>query len=757
MTGKAVQKGQEDMSGRKEAEKKGLHRKRQKKISGRHIVLKKQSGIRMLKDRREQSAGNDGAALLVIRTLCVVFLAAAWWNAFLNIFTVPMRWVWLAAALAALSFLTGILLRFPVRFQILVYLGLTAAAAWCGREVFPELVRCLIQSFLDRMYPSSAESLIVSYIPEQYLGLAAAALTAPMVLIWQIVLKKKRGKFPAGFLILLPFILSACAGYFPDLASSWLLLLTAGVYFAAFSLGVECAEGTKRKTGAGQLILVSAALAVLAVLSVRGGILLDGGREVPGGVYQKARNFITEEVIGRAEEMIMGENEPEEETQPENSSPEDDPETIPDPDMEGDMQEPDSEEFSDGDIPENVYTDAFESVDFAGTSSGGGGSSMDRLKEIGRYTPDDSVRFTLTWPERPSETVYFSSMYGDEYTGDAWLPAEEWLKVIWFAGTAKARDAGNTLREAALEYPDSLDRLERLCREWDTSSLETVGEEINDTFSRLAVYDTEPGTTPDDRDFAEYFLFENHRGFCVHFATAATLLYRMCGYPALYVEGYAVPPSAFHLTENGEYEAAVDGTMGHAWCMVYDEKNEMWDIREHTPGSSGTAGTEENNWVQDLSGVTRAEIFFRTTPGRIILTVFPILAGEAGILAILYIQAAVRRGGRKRKMARRKEGEGICTMYREMTRMAALDGRDVDIRQPVSRKTLSSLKSACPEITEDDWEWAYDCVMRNLYYYPREDKDSWNRMQEIYCRFRQGIWEKQGIGKKLIFRFIYSL
>ena len=69
MTGKAVQKGQEDMSGRKEAEKKGLHRKRQKKISGRHIVLKKQSGIRMLKDRREQSAGNDGAALLVIRTL----------------------------------------------------------------------------------------------------------------------------------------------------------------------------------------------------------------------------------------------------------------------------------------------------------------------------------------------------------------------------------------------------------------------------------------------------------------------------------------------------------------------------------------------------------------------------------------------------------------------------------------------------------------------------------------------------------------
>lgn len=720
-------------------------------------MLRKQSGIRMFKDRREQSAGKDGIALWGIRALCVIFLAAAWWNAFLNVFSVPLSQAWLTAVLAALTLLTGILLRLPARIQVLVYLGSVAAASWCGREAFPELVGCLIQSFFDRMYPSSAGSLVFSPVPEQYLGVAAAAMTAPLVLIWQIVLKKKRGKIPAGLLILLPFILSACAGYFPDVVSSWLLLLAACVYFAAFSLGVECTERMKKKTGAWQLVLTAAALAVLVMLSIRGGTLLDGGREIPGGVYQSARTFITEEVLGRAEEMIMGAEKPEEETPPEDSTPADDPENIQDPDVEEDTQNPDSEEISDGDIPEDVYTDAFESVDFEGTSSGEGGSSMDRLKEIGKYTPNDSELFMLTVSYRPTETFYSASMCGDEYTGEAWLPAEEWLEFIWFAGTANAREAEDTLREAALEYPDSLDRLERLCRDWDTSSLETVGEEINDAFSRLAVYDTEPGTTPDDRDFAEYFLFENHRGFCVHFATAATLLYRMCGYPALYVEGYAVPPSAFHLNENGEYEAVVDGTMGHAWCMVYNEETEMWEVREHTPGSSGTAGTEENNWAQDLSDVTRAEIFFRTTPGRIILTVFPFLAGAAGILAVLYIQAAVRRAGRKRKMARRKDGEGICAMYREMARMAALEGRDVDIRQLISRETFSSLKAACPEIPEEEWEWAYDCVMRNLYYYPREDNDSWNRMQKIYLRFRHEIWEGLGAGKKLIFRFIYSL
>lgn len=747
------------MSGQKENEKKGLRRKKQQKkiSSGRHLVPGKQSGIRMFKDGRKQFAEKDNAVLWGIRALCVFILAAAWWNAFLNVFSVPLSQAWLTVALAALSFLTGILLRLPVRIQVPIYLGSVAAAAWWGRETVPELVECLIQSSFNRMYPPSSGSLVFSHVPEQYLGVSAAALTAPLVLLWQIVLKKKRGKIPAGLLILLPFILSACAGYFPDIVSTWLLLLTAGVYFGAFSLGVEYTERTKKKTGAWQLILTAAALAVLAMLSIRGGILLDGGREVPGGVYQSARTFITEKVIGRAEEMIMGADETQEETLPEDSSPADDPEKNQDPDMEENMQDPDSEVISDGDVPQEVYTDAFESVDFEGTSSGEGGSSMDRLKEIGRYTPNDSELFRITVSYCPAETFYLASMYGDEYTGEAWLPAEEWLEFTWFAGTANAGDAEDTLRENALEYPDSLDRLKRLCRDWDTSSLEKVGEEINDAFSRLAVYDTEPGAAPDDQDFAEYFLFENHRGFCVHFATAATLLYRMCGYPALYVEGYAVPPSAFHLDKNGEYEAVVDGTMGHAWCMVYNEETEMWEVMEHTPGSSGTAGTEENNWAQDLSGVSRAEKFFRTAPGRVILTVSLFLAVVAGFVAVLYIQAAVRRGRRKRRMSCRKEGEGICVMYREMTRMADLDKKDVDIRQPVSRETLSSLKSVCPEIPEEDWEWVYDCVMRNLYFYPREDDDSWNRMREIYLRFRRGIWEDLGIGKKLIFRFIYSL
>ncbi len=43
----------------------------------------------------------------------------------------------------------------------------------------------------------------------------------------------------------------------------------------------------------------------------------------------------------------------------------------------------------------------------------------------------------------------------------------------------------------------------------------------------------------------EYFLLENQRGYCMHFATAATLLLRTMGVPARYVEGYILSPREF--------------------------------------------------------------------------------------------------------------------------------------------------------------------------------------------------------------------
>ena len=54
----------------------------------------------------------------------------------------------------------------------------------------------------------------------------------------------------------------------------------------------------------------------------------------------------------------------------------------------------------------------------------------------------------------------------------------------------------------------------------------------------LAEYDLEAESNPPEEDFVEYFLFQSHRGYCVHFARS-----RCCLPPAPgMAPGHSVPP-----------------------------------------------------------------------------------------------------------------------------------------------------------------------------------------------------------------------
>lgn len=103
-------------------------------------------------------------------------------------------------------------------------------------------------------------------------------------------------------------------------------------------------------------------------------------------------------------------------------------------------------------------------------------------------------------------------------------------------------------------------------------------------------YTLTPGSTPAGWDFAEYFLFENQRGYCMHFATAATLMFRAFGVPARYVEGYVVTPEDFKMVSESKYQAMVKDYRAHAWTEIYLD-GFGWVPVEVTPGySSGEDG-----------------------------------------------------------------------------------------------------------------------------------------------------------------------
>lgn len=80
-------------------------------------------------------------------------------------------------------------------------------------------------------------------------------------------------------------------------------------------------------------------------------------------------------------------------------------------------------------------------------------------------------------------------------------------------------------------------------------------------------------------DFAQWFLTESDTGYCIHFASATTVLLRAAGIPARYVTGYMFSGEA------GE-QTLVLGQNAHAW-VEYRLPGQPWTVLESTPADTG--------------------------------------------------------------------------------------------------------------------------------------------------------------------------
>lgn len=92
-----------------------------------------------------------------------------------------------------------------------------------------------------------------------------------------------------------------------------------------------------------------------------------------------------------------------------------------------------------------------------------------------------------------------------------------------------------------------------------------------------------PKKVNDAASYLDYFMLETQSGYCVHYATAFTLLARQLGYPARYVQGYYI------VRENGATETVVTENKAHAWAEVYFD-NFGWVTFEATPGYAISKG-----------------------------------------------------------------------------------------------------------------------------------------------------------------------
>lgn len=151
---------------------------------------------------------------------------------------------------------------------------------------------------------------------------------------------------------------------------------------------------------------------------------------------------------------------------------------------------------------------------------------------------------------------------------------------------------------------------------------------LKDYYEENFAYSMMPGTTPIGRDTIEYFLSEQKRGYCVHFAASSAMILRRVGIPTRYIEGYVIDP---HDMAEGEalkgraedwiignaegpenitlIDVEIPDANAHAWIEVYID-GYGWIPYEMTPPSDD----EE----LEYGGIANffAMLFYRTSRGN---------------------------------------------------------------------------------------------------------------------------------------------
>lgn len=227
-------------------------------------------------------------------------------------------------------------------------------------------------------------------------------------------------------------------------------------------------------------------------------------------------------------------------------------------------------------------------------------------------------------------------------------------------------------------------------------------ELIRDYVQDSARYSLDTPTMPQDKkDFAIWFLQESETGYCVHFATALTVLLRAAGIPARYVTGYT-------FEANGATATVVRASDAHAW-VEYLDPNTGWTVLDATPAvwmeqedtettqptqtdpeetepvetesttlptESTIPDTQPDATIEATSPVggeapgdtTKTDISWLWTAGEILLwVVIPV--------AVLFGQYGIRRAIRRRRMRSGRRNKRALYLWLEAKRMARITGK----------------------------------------------------------------------------------
>ncbi len=316
------------------------------------------------------------------------------------------------------------------------------------------------------------------------------------------------------------------------------------------------------------------------------------------------------------------------------------------------------------------------------------------------------------------------------------------------------------VRDHYLDYPkNQLKKLEALCNEnpIDPFRIADIQAFIVNFLNTNAVYNLKVGACPEDQEFTEYFLFEKKQGYCVHFATAAALMFRMYGIPSRYVTGYIVEPEDFQY-ENGNYTAKVASKKAHAWAEIYRD-GEGWVPVEATPRHVLEVSNESPQMMESSGETQRVteSIQTETMVSEIPEELPEVFSGKIIFFAatgICLLLAAILEG-RRRWIIQKRHRAGVKEIFYDICALLAWEGFNEELEN-ADYFTEAAVRK-CSWLPEKEFALMVELAMRANFGKGRMTKEEIRFAREMYQRIRNQIKQDLSGIRKFQFHMIKVL
>lgn len=196
----------------------------------------------------------------------------------------------------------------------------------------------------------------------------------------------------------------------------------------------------------------------------------------------------------------------------------------------------------------------------------------------GYYKVDDSE-------VNPSDEVVDEIIREDKPQGNLYVKSRSY--VTYENGAWHGRADGHSPDDEVMVYydKDTFARYESEIQGYapDKKFSNEVMDKLVTYIRQHMSYTTAPKKFTEGEDPVNSAMYDVHEGYCVHFASAAAVGFRILGISTVYNTGYVVPSSAWIKQSDGTYRAVVLDKYSHAWIEAYSEDAGDWVIVDATP------------------------------------------------------------------------------------------------------------------------------------------------------------------------------